>query len=232
MTAAPDGVLFDFSGTLFRLEEDESWFTDMRIGDDEEIDGHFQAELMRRMTQPVGSVVTLDDDGKHAWERRDLDPAMHRAAYLAVLAASGVHRREHAEMLYDKVIDASAWTPYPDTAQVVRALADRDIPVGIVSNIAFDLRPAFASLGIEDLVSSFVLSYEVGFTKPDPGIFRVALDRVGTAAERTLMVGDSEEADGGARALGMSFGLVEPLPTDRRPNGLSDVLAANGIVIG
>ena len=69
-TTQHDAVLFDFSGTLFRLEEDDSWFTDLRVGDDEQIDGALQAELMRRMTTPVGAVVELDEDGVHAWKDR------------------------------------------------------------------------------------------------------------------------------------------------------------------
>ena len=46
-------VLFDFSGTLFRLEEDDSWFEGMQV-DEREVDGHVQAELMRRLTAPTG----------------------------------------------------------------------------------------------------------------------------------------------------------------------------------
>ena len=51
-----DAVLFDFSGTLFRLEEDEKWFEGMTLDTDEsrEVDGHVQAELMRRLTAPTG----------------------------------------------------------------------------------------------------------------------------------------------------------------------------------
>ncbi|KQU02920.1 haloacid dehalogenase [Rhodococcus sp. Leaf7] len=229
--STPAAVLFDFSGTLFRLEEDESWFTDLRVGDDEKVDGHFQAELMRRMTQPVGSVVTLDDDGHRAWEARDLDPAMHRAAYLAVLEASGVRRKDHAESLYDKVIDPDSWTAYPDTARVVRGLAEKNIPIAVVSNIAFDLRPAFDHLGVGHLITYYSLSFEVGAVKPDPAIFRAAVDALGVPAQSCLMVGDSEEADGGARALGMSFGLVDPLPTDQRPSALVDVVTEHGLRI-
>ena len=43
------------------------------------------------------------------------------------------------------------------------------------------------------------------------------------------MVGDSEEADGGARALGCAFALVDPLPTAQRPDGLLAALRTHGI---
>ena len=43
------------------------------------------------------------------------------------------------------------------------------------------------------------------------------------------MVGDSEEADGGARALGGRFLLVDPLPTTERPDGLRTALTHHGV---
>jgi FMN phosphatase YigB (HAD superfamily) len=43
------------------------------------------------------------------------------------------------------------------------------------------------------------------------------------------MVGDSDEADGGARALGCAFALVDPLPTSQRPDALIDALAPFGL---
>ena len=66
-----------------------------------------------------------------------------------------------------------------------------------------------------------MLSFEVGAVKPDPAIFETALDRLGVAAADAVMVGDSDEADGGARALGCGFTLVDPLPTSRRTDGLT-----------
>lgn len=77
-------VLFDFSGTLFRLEEDESWFSGMEV-DEREVDGHVQAELMRRLTAPTGQHVDMPGDTYHAWVNRDLAPHLHREAYLHVL---------------------------------------------------------------------------------------------------------------------------------------------------
>ena len=45
------------------------------------------------------------------------------------------------------------------------------------------------------------------------------------------MVGDSEEADGGARALGCGFVLVDPLPTAQRPDGLRTALTDYGVTV-
>lgn len=220
-------ALFDFSGTLFRLEENEGWFSDIRV-DSQAVDGHVQAELMRRLTAPTGTTVEMTPEAHHAWTNRDLEPALHREAYLHVLRESGL-TDHHAESLYQRAIDPSCWTPYPDTAEVLAGLRAQGIRTAVVSNIAFDVRPAFAAIGADRHVDEFVLSFEVGATKPDPRIFTAALDRLGVAAEDAVMVGDSDEADGGARALGCAFLLVDPLPTAERHSGLRDALATIGI---
>ena len=224
-----NAVLFDYSGTLFRLEEDDSWFEGIQV-DEKEVDGHVVAELMRRMTAPTGSSVKMTPEAHHAWVNRDLAPHLHREAYLHVLSESGV-ADHHAETLYDLMIDPSSWTPYPDTSAVLAGLHERGIKIAVVSNIAFDIRPAFEALGVADDVDEFVLSFEVGAIKPDAAIFETALKRLGVAAEHAVMVGDSDEADGGARALGCGFVLVDPLPTTERPDGLRNGLTEYGLTI-
>lgn len=216
-------VLFDFSGTLFRLEEDDSWFEGITV-DEQEVDGHVQAELMRRLTAPTGRSVEMDDEQYRNWVNRDLEPHLHREAYLHVLRESGL-TDEHAEALYGLLIEPDNWTVYPDTVELLGDLHRRGIKTAVVSNIAFDLRPAFTAVGAADFVDEFVLSFEVGAVKPNPEIFQTALSRLGVAPEEALMVGDSEEADGGALAVGCAFALVDPLPTAQRPDGLRTAVA-------
>ncbi|MBK1785241.1 HAD family hydrolase [Prauserella cavernicola] len=217
-------VMFDFSGTLFRLEHKDTWLSDLTDSAGEPLDLEAQAELMRRMTAPVTLNVDFDEEHLHAWEHRDLDPELHHKVYLEVLRQSGVARVEQARALYDRLVDPSEWTPYPDTERVLKSLADKGVRVGVLSNIAFDIRPAFTARGLDAYIDEFVLSFEVGAIKPDAAIFRLLLDRLGTAPENTLMVGDHEGADGGAKALGCPFALVEPLPTVRRSDGLLTAL--------
>jgi HAD superfamily hydrolase (TIGR01509 family) len=219
--------LFDYSGTLFRLEEDERWFDGITV-DEREVDGHVQAELMRRLTQPTGRSVEMTPEAYHAWINRDLTPHLHREAYLHVLRESGL-ADHHAEALYDRVIDPSSWTPYPDTAGVLKGLQEQGIKTAVVSNIAFDVRPAFEAIGAH--VDEFVLSFEVGAIKPDAAIFETALTRLGVAADDAVMIGDSDEADGGARAIGCGFVLVDPLPTAQRRDGLRSALTEYGVAV-
>ncbi|MEV0292358.1 HAD-IA family hydrolase [Nocardia sp. NPDC050710] len=223
---AIEAVLFDFSGTLFRLEPDDSW-EDLVCVDGRTFDRVRQAEILARMTTPVGGSAEFDAVSRRTWERRDLDPALHRAAYAEVLRQSGLPTA-HIERLYGRLIDPLAWTPYSDTGAVLKTLSAQNIPVAVVSNIAFDIRPAFAANGW-DRLTEYTLSFEIGAMKPDARIFQHALDRLGVAAESALMVGDSAEADGGATALGCRFALVDPLPTADRPSGLLTALRDYGL---
>ncbi|QNG20638.1 HAD-IA family hydrolase [Rhodococcus triatomae] len=220
-----DAVVFDFSGTLFRLEPNERWDGLFRDEHGRELDADTQSTIMTRMTAPVGTDVPMDEATAEAWERRDLDPALHRVAYLHILQQSGVTDPDLREAIYSLATDPDGWTPYPDTGAVLQQVHDAGVRVAVLSNIAFDARRAFASRGWDRWVDVFVLSFEVGAVKPDERIFEIAAERLGTAPTRALMVGDSAEADGAARHLGYEFVLVEPVPTRERPRGLLDAVA-------
>lgn len=221
-------VLFDFSGTLFRFELVESWLEGITDDAGRPLDFQEQAEVMRRMTAPSGHVVRMGPEYEDAWERRDLDPQLHRKVYLEVLRLSGISD-EHSRALYGRLLDPASWTPYPDTAEVLRRLHDADVPVAVLSNIAFDIRQVLDLHGLLDLVDDVLMSYVEGMIKPDPKLFLRACERVGAAPEETLMVGDSEEADGGAGEIGCKVAIVNPLPTEQRPDGLLTALAAHGL---
>lgn len=217
------GVLFDFSGTLFRFEPVVDGLVDKAGAP---LAGELQAEVMRRMTAPVGRPDGLPEELHDDWERRDLDPALHRKLYSAVLRGSGVGNPDH---LYDQIVSPDSWHPYPDTATALKLLAEAGVPVAVVSNIAWDVRAAFEYAGLAGQVDEFVLSYVEGMTKPDTRMFARACERLGIAPGGALMVGDSVAADGAAAEIGCRFALVDPEPIEERPRTLLDALAGYGI---
>lgn len=224
------GVLFDFSGTLFRLEPDPEWFAGLAGADGRPLDDAAQRELLYRMTVPVGVPVPMDDEALRIWHARDLSSEDHCSAYLHVLEHSGVADAGERSRLYGEFSDPLNWTIYPDTAAVLREVRDAGLKIGVLSNIGYDIRPAFERAGIDGLVDEFVLSFEVGHMKPDADIFRVATAALGLAPEEVLMVGDSEEADGGARVIGCGFARVEPLPVTQRPEALLTAVRGAGVL--
>ena len=67
--------------------------------------------------------------------------------------------------------------PYDDSLEVVRALRGRGVPTALVSNCSHNTRPIVARLGLEQEFDAVILSFEVGVMKPDPEIYREALER-------------------------------------------------------
>ena len=60
-------------------------------------------------------------------------------------------------------------------------------------------------LGVADLFSAILTTAEAGAPKPEPAVFRLALERLGVAPGRALHVGDEPGDEEGARAAGMAF---------------------------
>lgn len=223
------GVLFDFSGTLFHLRGHEHWLTGLLDEHGAELDLSQQVELMQRMTAPAGRSAALPPEWQEHWLGRDLDPAVHRAVYLELLRRGGLSS-QLAEQLYARLLSPEFWDPYPDTAAALEKLRGAGVPVAVVSNIAWDIRTVFDHHDVRSLVDEFVLSYVEGSVKPEPLIFTEACARIGIRPDEALMIGDSEEADGGAATVGARVAIVEPLPVAERPRALLDVLAGHGVL--
>src|SRR5262245_66198349 len=93
------------------------------------------------------------------------------------------------------------------THALLETLRERGLKLGLVPN-AFDppelLHADLERLGIAERIDAAVFSSETGHRKPDPAIFRRALDALGVGPARTLYVGDQLATDiAGAAALGM-----------------------------
>ena len=100
-------------------------------------------------------------------------------------------------------------TPFPDTAAVLTDLHASGVPIGVVSDIGWDLRPVFERHGLYPLVGSWVLSFEHGIEKPDPRLFHRCCAELEVEPNEAIMIGDSVERDGGAANAGLTA-LVLP----------------------
>ena len=98
----------------------------------------------------------------------------------------------------------------PNAADVLCAVAGSGVAVGIVSDtnlaIGRHLRTYLNEHGILEHVAFSAFSDEVGVYKPDPAIFRTAMDGLGIDDPTTVVhVGDLKRTDvAGARAMGMT----------------------------
>ncbi|MFY1694040.1 MULTISPECIES: HAD family hydrolase [unclassified Solwaraspora] len=221
-----EAVLFDFHGTLAQVEDAVRWVTQGAASCGVDLDRGRATVLADRLLTAgrAGGPLParVPPQLAEVWAERDLYPHAHRAAYtgLAATVDSGVDGL--AEALYERLLVADGWLPYADTAATLRALHAAGVPVAVVSNIGFDIRPHFAAWGLADLIDAWALSYEVGRCKPDPAIFHRACGMLRADPERTLMVGDTP-ADAGAVRAGCAA-LVLPAAEAGRANGLAAVL--------
>jgi HAD superfamily hydrolase (TIGR01549 family) len=97
---------------------------------------------------------------------------------------------------------------YEDALPVLDELRAKGVKIGLVSNTGRDLAAFVEHHGLE--VDVALSSGAHGKVKPDPSIFRAALERIGVRPDEAAMVGDSPEDDvDGARAIGMRALLVD-----------------------
>jgi putative hydrolase of the HAD superfamily len=223
------GVLFDYGGTLAEFDRPD---TALAAADDRIValvaDAGFptltSATLRASVLDPVDRVV-MDHLRSGAIEEMDVAATSRR-----VYREAGV---DLDDRLLDEVlrIEQEAWWQGarvdPGAVAVLDALRQHGVRVGLCSNAPYRLRSLheqLAFVGLADHLDAVTFSAAVGWRKPSPRMFAAALDALGTRAEGTVMVGDSETHDiAGAHAAGMRAVLVSG-------RGAPVVSAANAVI--
>ena len=98
-----------------------------------------------------------------------------------------------------------AWTLHDDALPCLDELRRRipRVRIGIITNGELDFQTTkLDAVRLSDRVDAVIASGDVGVAKPDPGIFELACERLGVAAETAAYVGDRLHTDaiGAARA--------------------------------
>jgi putative hydrolase of the HAD superfamily len=216
-----EAVLFDAGDTLIRLSGSGEALLH-RAAATLGVDALDPAEVAQVWRRVLDRSSTAEELAKG----RDLSNARHRAVWVALYDAAGCERLAPglSERLYALTVSAESWEAFPDTIPTLKALRDRGLPVGVVSDTGFDLRPAMDLLGLSPLLGTVVMSFEYGVCKPAATVFLAACDQLHVDPERTLMVGDNPLTDSGAVAAGMYVFLL-PRPAKTGPRGLGHILA-------
>lgn len=114
------------------------------------------------------------------------------------------------EVLYETFGDPESYTLFSDVMPALRQLHANGYRMAVVSNFEAWLDPLLGRLGVDGYFPVRVISGVEGIEKPDPAIFRVALERTGTSPEETVYVGDNPEFDvAPASAMGMFPVLID-----------------------
>ena len=129
------------------------------------------------------------------------------AIYLEQLAISD---QELPIVISEYVNNVVQFHLYPDTLPVLRELRERGYSIGAVSNWSTELPDILENLGIIDCFDTLVVSDIVGYHKPQPEIFKFALNSLGIHPEVAVHIGDDLEADvEGARLIGIQAILLD-----------------------
>ena len=203
-----DAVTVDAMGTLVELDDPP---------------GHLASALA------AAGIVRSRDDVAAAF-RAEVDyylPRTHEGRDEASLADLG--RRCTAVFLHHlgDPLDAEDFAPAFVGSIVFRplngaadALARQQgagLALACVSNWDVSLGGHLDRAGLADFFATVVSSAAAGVAKPDPGVFHLALERLGVSAGRALHIGDGDVDRDGAAAAGLAF---EPAPLATLPERL------------
>jgi putative hydrolase of the HAD superfamily len=164
--------------------------------------------LREEYRETEGVVMRTHHDGGFSWHERLYRRLLHLAGTpgepVALDRAATVMLREHRA--------SNAWRRVGEgVREALERLRDAGFKLAVVSNSEGTIEQMLIEIGLRPLLDAVVDSTVVGFTKPDPRIFAVALERLGVQAADALMVGDSPSADvDGALGAGVRAVLLDP----------------------
>ena len=183
-------VLFDFGGVI--------------------VDGPFRefSAVAERVGAPVDAIRQINsrNPDANAWaqaERGELDTDAFVAAFAA--DAAGLDIPLPAQEIID-VLAAMAATrddASPAMLELVADLKERGIPIALITN---NVRPMSDDPGaswVYDVFDVVVESSVEGTRKPEEGIYRITLERLGVEASDVVMLDDLGINLKTARSLGM-----------------------------
>lgn len=200
-----DAILFDAGGVLVLPDPTVLGPLLAPYGADASYESHHRAHYAGMRAQDTDGEVHDDWD---AYDR----------GYVAALGLEGDEALEAATIL-GRTRTPLLWRyPIRGVTDALRALVDRDVAIGVVSNAEGQIerglrRFQLCQVGDGDFVpvACVVDSFVVGVSKPDPAIFGFALAVLRLPADRVAYVGDSVRNDiRGAEAAGLTGLHLDP----------------------
>ncbi|WP_342479951.1 HAD family hydrolase [Paenibacillus sp. FSL L8-0340] len=184
-------LLFDLDNTLMDRDSTFRSFSEQFVRD---FLGHLQPEEAQRV---VEDIIVRDADGY-----RDKDGFF--AELSEVLPWEKAVSAADIRTYYDETYTGhGALMKYAE--DILNYCREQGYILGLVTNGKKQIQYGKIDLlGLRGFFKSIVISGEAGISKPDPAIYRLALERLGTTAEQTLFIGDHPVNDiWGAGKAGM-----------------------------
>ena len=106
------------------------------------------------------------------------------------------------------------WLPFKGVSEVLNTLKKDSIGLGVISNWDCTARDVLSAAGLIDYFDHLIISCEVGVNKPDPQIFKLALQTADVKAQECIYVGDNYYDDVlGSRKVGMVAVIINRFGT-------------------
>ncbi len=159
------------------------------------------------------------------WRGGSIGTVSERDVHQAVSEILGLDERQVPEFMAD------IWREYLGTANTeligyARRLRPR-YRTGILSNSFVGAREREqAAYGFEDLVDEIIYSHECGMSKPDPGIYALACERLRVEPAQMVFLDDSGLCVEGARQAGIHAVLYQD--NSQAVSEIEDLLCAAG----
>jgi putative hydrolase of the HAD superfamily len=191
------GVLFDLFGTLiapFRMREHMDALRECahQLGISFDDCHRYWGETFPRRAR--GEFASVTDNFN--WIARQLG---QRLAPQALTKAEAVYER----------FTTAGLVPVAGALETLAWLRARGLRLGLVSNCAPDIPRLWSTSVFAPYFDHCAFSCQVGAVKPEPAIYRAALDALGLCPEQTLYIGDgSDEELSGAARCGMQPVLI------------------------
>jgi putative hydrolase of the HAD superfamily len=212
-------IFFDAAGTLFFLTKtvgDHYACVGNEINlklDAKKLEKAFHTAWKTMPQRPAISRPREDDD--KGWWRELVRSILGQVAP----SLSELDRDNFFEAAYEHFAEAGVWQLYPEVPEVLEQLQPH-FQLAVISNFDGRLRFILQHLGMSQYFAHIFISSEVGADKPDPEIYRRALNMMRLNADEVLHVGDDPERDWkAASAAGLSVFRL-----DRPRNSLRDLL--------
>ena len=128
--------------------------------------------------------------------------------------------------------------PEAETESLLDALAQAQIPFGVITNGSARQWRKIEALGLGKRTSCLFVSETFGVKKPDPAIFCAAAGCLGISPANILFVGDNPIADViGAHAAGMSAAWLHrdqvwPAELEEKPEFVINTLSDLPVILG
>jgi putative hydrolase of the HAD superfamily len=212
-------VIFDLGGTLLHYESAEADVIELNRRGFAAVYRHLSAN--GQMTLPEATFLTVVNARVMAqWQKAmassqggSIETSLRAALSDLGLSLTEAEWQSARQTFYSPIHQAAE--PRQGARQTLQALKDQGVALGLLCNTfwAADVHDAdLEHFGLLDFLPTRLYSCDIGWLKPHPEAFRIALTALGVRSEEAVYVGDRLKADAvPARRAGL-WGVLIKVP--------------------